>query len=102
MPPVTGHMCDSPIMGTMVRDILMGSVGPLGYEPVDKRIRGLIGGQVVIDTDRALLVWEPKRVVPSYAVPVGELEGLASAPAAAAAAEPGPADVVAPHLGDRP
>ena len=90
------------VVGTMVRDILMGSLGELRYEPVDKRIRGVIGGQVVINTDRALLVWEPKRVVPSYAVPVGELEGLASAPAAAAADEPAPADVVAPHLGDRP
>ena len=54
----------------------MGSLGQLRYEPVDKRIRGVIGSQVVIDTDRALLVWEPKRVVPSYAVPAHELEGL--------------------------
>ncbi len=41
----------------MVRDILMGSLGQLRYEPVDKRIRAMIGDQVVIDTDRALLVW---------------------------------------------
>jgi uncharacterized protein (DUF427 family) len=88
----------------MVRDILMGSLGELRYEPIDKRIRGLIAGQVVIDTARALLVWEPKRVVPSYAVPLEELEGVAS-PADAAAAvgeEPGASAVHAPHLGDRP
>jgi uncharacterized protein (DUF427 family) len=84
----------------MVRDILMGSLGELRYEPVDKRIRGVIGGQVVIDTDRALLVWEPKRVVPSYAVPVDELEGLTSSPAEAAADEPASSEV--PHIGDRP
>ena len=85
----------------MVRDILMGSLGQLRYEPVNKRIRGVIGGQVVIDTDRALLVWEPKRVVPSYAVPAEELEGLTS-PAAEPADEPASAEVAVPHLGDRP
>ena len=89
-------------MGTMVRDILMGSLGQLRYEPVDKRIRGVIDGQVVIDTDRALLVWEPKRVVPSYAVPAEELEGLTSSPAEPAADEPAPPEVAVPHLGDRP
>ncbi len=85
----------------MVRDILMGSLGQLRYEPVDKRIRGLIGGQVVIDTDHALLVWEPKRVVPSYAVPVQALDGVTSPPSEGAAdetAEP----AAPPDLGDRP
>jgi uncharacterized protein (DUF427 family) len=85
----------------MVRDILMGSLGQLRYEPVEKRIRGVIGSQVVIDTERALLVWEPKRVVPSYAVPVDELEGLTRSPAVDAADE-SPAEVTVPHLGDRP
>jgi uncharacterized protein (DUF427 family) len=86
----------------MVRDILMGSLGQLRYEPVDKRIRGLIGGQVVIDTDRALLVWEPKRVVPSYAVPAAELDGLTSPPAGAAADEMTEPGAAIPHLGERP
>ena len=85
----------------MVRDIMFGSLGQLRYEPVPKRIRGLIGGRVVIDTDRALLVWEPKRVVPSYAVPVEQLEDLTSSRAEAAVDEPASPEVV-PHLGDRP
>ena len=89
-------------MGTMVRDILMGSLGQLRYEPVDKRIRGVIDGQVVIDTEHALLVWEPKRVVPSYAVPAEELEGLTSSPTEPAADEPAPPEVAVPHMGDRP
>jgi uncharacterized protein (DUF427 family) len=83
----------------------MGSLGELRYEPVDKRIRGLIAGQVVIDTDRALLVWEPKRVVPSYAVSVEELDGVASpsTPGKAASDEPVcAAELDVPHLGDRP
>jgi uncharacterized protein (DUF427 family) len=86
----------------MVRDILMGSLGQLRYEPVDKRIRGVTAGQVVIDTDRALLVWEPKRVVPSYAVPAEELEGLTSFAAEPAADEPPSSEVAVPHLADRP
>ena len=80
----------------------MGSLGQLRYEPVDKRIRGLIGDQVVIDTDRALLAWEPKRVVPSYAVPVQELEGVTSPSREEAAEAPASADAAVPHLGDRP
>lgn len=86
----------------MVRDILMGSLGQLRYEPIDKRIRGLIGEQVVIDTDRALLVWEPKRIVPSYAVPAHELEGVVRTAGEAASAGPTPANVAVPHLGNRP
>jgi uncharacterized protein (DUF427 family) len=88
----------------MVREILMGSLGEVRYEPIGKRIRGLVGGQVVIDTDRALLVWEPKRVVPSYAFPVEELEGVTSQPTElkAESEEPASSEVSVPHLGDRP
>jgi hypothetical protein len=43
-------------MGTLVRDILMQSLADLRYEPVPKRIRAWLGGRVVIDTDRAVLV----------------------------------------------
>jgi uncharacterized protein (DUF427 family) len=82
----------------MLRDILMGSIGELRYEPVDKRIRGVIAGEVVIDTDRALLVWEPKRVVPSYAVPVEQLEGVMTPAAGDATAHEG----AVPYLGNRP
>lgn len=80
----------------------MGSLGELRYEPVDKRIRGLIGGQTVIDTGRALLVWEPKRVVPSYAVPVEALEGLTRPGTEASPEEPASSERDVPHLGDRP
>jgi uncharacterized protein (DUF427 family) len=85
----------------MVRDVLMGSLGQLRYEPVEKRIRGLIGDEVVIDTDRALLVWEPRRVVPSYAVPAHELEGVMSLAREPAAEEPA-SGIAVPLLGDRP
>lgn len=45
----------------------------LCYEPTEKRIRASLGGETVVDTTRAVLVWEPRRVVPIYAVPVDDL-----------------------------
>ena len=86
----------------MVRDILMGSLGQLRYEPVDKRIRAMIGDQVAIDTDRALLVWEPKRVVPSYAIPFQALKGVTTTPDEAAVDDSASARGAVPQLGDRP
>ena len=46
--------------------------GPL-HEPTAKRVRVAHDGQLIVDTERALLVWEPRRIVPSYAVPVDDL-----------------------------
>jgi uncharacterized protein (DUF427 family) len=90
-------------MGTLVRDILMQSLADLRYEPVPKRIRARLGGHVVIDTDRAILIWEPKRVVPSYGVPVEQVAGILE-PASGSVQLEGSAlnDADAPHLGDRP
>ncbi|MDA0161533.1 DUF427 domain-containing protein [Solirubrobacter ginsenosidimutans] len=48
-----------------MRDLLGQARLELRYEPVEKRVR--VG--TIIDTTHALLVWEPRRVVPSYAVP---------------------------------
>ena len=70
----------------------------LRHEPTDKRIRATLGDATVVDSRRAVLVWEPRRVVPSYAVPAGdvaaELVPGDAAPADAAA-------IRAPMLGDR-
>ena len=43
------------------------------HEPTAKRVRVAHGGQLIVDTARPLLVWEPRRIVPSYAVPVDDL-----------------------------
>jgi uncharacterized protein (DUF427 family) len=54
----------------------------LRYEPTGKRIRVLADGATVADTTGAVLVWEPRRVVPTYAVPVADVRGeLVPAPA---------------------
>jgi len=45
----------------------------LRYAATSKRIRAVLDGRTVVDTTAAYLVWEPKRVVPMYAVPEDEL-----------------------------
>jgi uncharacterized protein (DUF427 family) len=52
---------------------LMGLVHELRYEPVTRRVRASLGGVPVLDTTDAVLVWEPRRVVPMYAVPLAAL-----------------------------
>ncbi len=37
------------------------------------RVRALVGEDVVVDSHAALLVWEPRRLVPVYAVPMADL-----------------------------
>ena len=48
---------------------MMSGLGELRFEPTAKRVRAMIDGSTVVDSSRAVLVWEPRRVVPSYAVP---------------------------------
>jgi uncharacterized protein (DUF427 family) len=45
----------------------------LRYEPTGKRVRAEVGGHLVVDTTRAVLVWEPRRICPTYAVPEEDL-----------------------------
>jgi len=41
----------------------------LRYEPSDKRVRGELGGETVVDSRRTWLHWEPGRVVPGWCFP---------------------------------
>ncbi len=45
----------------------------LRHQSVVKRVRALRGGRVVADSTAAVLVWEPRRVVASYAVPEADV-----------------------------
>ena len=56
-------------MGLRLRDTVGRQLRELRYEPTAKRIRAVLNGTAVVDSDRAVLVWEPRRVVPTYAVP---------------------------------
>ena len=89
-------------MSTRMRDLLTGGFGQLRHEPIGKRIRAVLGGGTVVDTTRALLVWEPRRIVPSYAVPDGDItaELVVADPAAADAA--GTLGARMPELYSRP
>jgi uncharacterized protein (DUF427 family) len=89
-------------MTTRVRDLLMGRLDDLRYEPIDKRIRGTLGDHAVVDSRRALLVWEPKRVVPSYAVPVEDIDGELGPAADGAPGTDHALTAGAPQLAGRP
>jgi len=60
-------------MGKRVRNILMAELDQLRYEPTAKRVRAALGEHAAVDSRRAMLVWEPRRVVPSYAVPEADI-----------------------------
>jgi uncharacterized protein (DUF427 family) len=57
----------------------------LRHQPTSKRVRATLGDELVVDSTQAVLVWEPQRVVPVYAVPrehvYGELEPATATPA---------------------
>ncbi len=60
-------------MGVRITELLAGQLDALRYEPTAKRIRVFLAGEPVADTTDALLVWEPRRIVPAYAVPVAHM-----------------------------
>jgi uncharacterized protein (DUF427 family) len=62
-------------MATQMFELLMRGHNHLRYQPVQKRVRVLLGGDTVVDTVGAALVWEPRRVVASYAVPISDVSG---------------------------
>jgi len=89
-------------MSVQFRSLLASGAGQLRCEPTAKRIRAVLGGGTVADTTRAVLVWEPRRVVPSYAVPV---EDFRADLVPAGSADPDVTDglgVAVPDLSARP
>jgi uncharacterized protein (DUF427 family) len=56
-----------------MRDLLGDALGSLRYEPTEKRLRVYLADELIADTGDARLVWEPRRVVPTYAVPESDV-----------------------------
>lgn len=56
-----------------MRELLGSALTSLRYEPTEKRLRIDLDGELVADTIDGLLVWEPQRLVPTYAVPVADV-----------------------------
>ncbi|MEV6414253.1 DUF427 domain-containing protein [Kribbella sp. NPDC051718] len=73
-------------MSKQMRDLWAEGLGLLRHEPTEMRVRIRHDGHELVDTVRAILVWEPRRVVPSYAVPATELH----APLTPSSVEPVP------------
>lgn len=62
-------------MATRMRQLLWSAIDDLRIHPVRKWIRATVGTRMIVDTRRAVLVWEPRRVVGSYAVPEEDVAG---------------------------
>ncbi|HET7398918.1 MAG TPA: DUF427 domain-containing protein [Intrasporangium sp.] len=62
-------------MAIQMRSLLTGAHRELRVHPVEKWVRADLRGAPVVSSTRAVLVWEPRRVVPSYAVPVADVDG---------------------------
>jgi uncharacterized protein (DUF427 family) len=62
-------------MSARVQDLMWSTLDTLRHEHTDKRVRGKIGDREVVDSTSALLVWEPRRIAPFYAVPLDDVAG---------------------------
>ncbi|WP_232665040.1 DUF427 domain-containing protein [Pseudonocardia sp. TRM90224] len=60
-------------MATQLSELLFQHLEALRFEPAQKRVRAHLDGEPVCDTTAAVLVWEPRRVVPQYAVPAADV-----------------------------
>lgn len=92
---------DADTTGVRMRDAMGQLLQKLRYEPTAKRIRATLGGQTVVDTRRAMLVWEPRRVVPGYAVPSGDIQADV-VPRTSAPGGDGPVGFMLPDLSTIP
>ena len=88
-------------MSTQLRRSLMSGLDGLRHEPSPKRIRAALGDQTVVDTTRAVLLWEPRRVVSSWAVPIEDV-AAELVPAAAATTVAGTEGYALPDISERP
>lgn len=56
-----------------MREAITATTSDLRAHPVPQQIRAGAHGTTLVDSVAALLVWEPRRIVPSYAVPVRDV-----------------------------
>jgi uncharacterized protein (DUF427 family) len=82
-------------MSTRMNEAMSRQRSELRHEPTEKRIRAMLGDRVVVDSTRALLVWEPRRIVPAYAVP---LEDVRADLVPVASGEPGGPELLHPGI----
>jgi len=80
-------------MATKISQTLQALSRELRHEPTSKHVRALLNGVPVLDSRRAVVLWEPRRVVPCYAVPMDGVVGILSP-----AKPPAPSGVQPPVL----
>jgi uncharacterized protein (DUF427 family) len=88
-------------MSGQMSALLASGLDAVRFEPIGKRIRAVIRGGAVVDSTRVVLVWEPRRVVPSYAVPADDIRGEL-APAGEVAGDAGETGGQTPGLSSHP
>lgn len=88
-------------MSVSMKATLTSVLPELRVEPTAKRIRAMADGAVVADSTHALLVWEPRRVVASWAVPETDLRATLRAAGSDSAAT-GDDGYSLPQLSRRP
>ncbi|MCB5272612.1 hypothetical protein BJG92_00114 [Arthrobacter sp. SO5] len=67
-------------MATRLSTVFFSTFAQLRYQPTAKRVRASLGGNTVVDTLHAYLIWEPNRITPIFAVPEAELQAGLAAP----------------------
>jgi len=85
-------------MALRLREAFVQARSELRYEPTEKRVRALLGEHTVADSTAAVLVWEPRRILPSYGFPAGDVHAEL-VPSTAAPPDDGAADAELLHGG---
>jgi uncharacterized protein (DUF427 family) len=88
-------------MSVLQHASLFAALDECRHEPVAKRIRAQSGGVTVVDSTRAVLLWQPRRIVPSYAVPEEDIAARLT-PAATSTTATEQRGVTLASVSDRP
>lgn len=76
-------------MALRIADEYRRSLPSLRFHPTTKRVRARKNGRTLVDSLRARIVWEPRRVVAQYAVPAADIAAeLTEVPAQSAEEHP--------------
>lgn len=83
-------------MAVLISGLLATKLEALRYEPTAKRIRVSAGSHLVADTLDGLLVWEPRRLVPAYAIAEQDLSATLT-PVETKSSDPGSPSILDPR-----
>jgi uncharacterized protein (DUF427 family) len=67
-------------MSLTMTSVLASAMRELRQHPVTLRVRAERDGTTVVDSTEARLVWQPRRIVSAYAVPVADIDGTLLGP----------------------